>query len=312
MSAFARYAQEASSPPSPPSMDSVLPASRKRKRVSVVASNGHLQENQTKKNRSQSLQPLIAASRTNGQSHAIEPPTTLKKGNNFHGKFLSPAYPTPSAPRRVVVSDSHSSPTRKLPIEEEGEEETDDDDDDDDDESALSAWLRDRVPIEDSTLLGQHLLHLFIDPIPVKQFVKQYWQREPLLIQRKQSTYYEGLFSTNDIDEILREHTLEYGENVDLTFFNPTTLKKERHNPEGRARPAVVWDCYNEGCSVRVLNPHTYSTNVWKLLSCLQEYFGSLVGANTYLTPPGSQGFAPHYGTSSTRLSPVRVSVFVF
>ena len=64
----------------------------------------------------------------------------------------------------------------------------------------------------------------------------------------------------------------------------------------GRARPAVVWDAYNEGCSIRVLNPHTYSTHIWKLLSCLQEYFGSLVGANTYLTPPGSQGFAPHYG----------------
>lgn len=64
----------------------------------------------------------------------------------------------------------------------------------------------------------------------------------------------------------------------------------------GRARAAIVWDSYNEGCSVRILNPHTYSTSIWKLLSCLQEYFGSLVGANTYLTPPGSQGFAPHYG----------------
>ena len=78
----------------------------------------------------------------------------------------------------------------------------------------------------------------------------------------------------------------------------------------GRARPAVVWDSYNEGCSVRILNPHTYSVSVWKLLSCLQEYFGSLVGANTYLTPPGSQGFAPHYGmfnviyfTSSNKFS---------
>jgi len=67
----------------------------------------------------------------------------------------------------------------------------------------------------------------------------------------------------------------------------------------GRARPAVVWDSYNEGCSVRILNPQTYSTNIWKLLACLQEYFGSLVGANTYLTPPGSQGFAPHYGMNN-------------
>jgi bifunctional lysine-specific demethylase and histidyl-hydroxylase NO66 len=89
------------------------------------------------------------------------------------------------------------------------------------------------VPIEDSILLGQHLFSLLIDPIPVTQFHKRTWQRDPLLVQRKNSTYYKGLFSTSDIDELLREHTLEFGENIDLTFFNPSTLKKERHNPEG-------------------------------------------------------------------------------
>ena len=31
------------------------------------------------------------------------------------------------------------------------------------------------------------------------------------------------------------------------------------------------------------------------MLSALQEFFGCFAGANVYLTPPGSQGFAPHY-----------------
>lgn len=30
-------------------------------------------------------------------------------------------------------------------------------------------------------------------------------------------------------------------------------------------------------------------------LAILQEFFGCFVGANSYLTPPNSQGFAPHY-----------------
>jgi hypothetical protein len=77
------------------------------------------------------------------------------------------------------------------------------------------------------------LLSLLIDPIPVKQFTKRTWQRQPLHIQRKQPTYYNGLFATSDIDDILRDNTLEYGENIDLTFYNPVTSKKERHNPEG-------------------------------------------------------------------------------
>lgn len=44
-----------------------------------------------------------------------------------------------------------------------------------------------------------------------------------------------------------------------------------------------------------MLNPATYSKNVWKYLSLLQELFGTCVGSNTYLTPAGTQGFAPHY-----------------
>ena len=31
-----------------------------------------------------------------------------------------------------------------------------------------------------------------------------------------------------------------------------------------------------------------------QVLACLESYFRSAVGCNAYLTPPGSQGFAPH------------------
>ncbi|KFO70143.1 Bifunctional lysine-specific demethylase and histidyl-hydroxylase NO66, partial [Cuculus canorus] len=61
------------------------------------------------------------------------------------------------------------------------------------------------------------------------------------------------------------------------------------------ARPAVVWDFYQNGCSLRLLCPQAFSPTVWHLLSILQEHFGSMAGANVYLTPPGTQGFAPHY-----------------
>jgi lysine-specific demethylase/histidyl-hydroxylase NO66 len=71
--------------------------------------------------------------------------------------------------------------------------------------------------------------------------------------------------------------------------------RRETLNPDGRAHAAVVWDYYQQGCSVRLLNPQTYSRSVWKLNSTLQQFFNSCVGANIYLTPSGSQGFAPHY-----------------
>lgn len=70
---------------------------------------------------------------------------------------------------------------------------------------------------------------------------------------------------------------------------------RETLNPEGRAMPPVVWDHYGQGCSIRLLNPQTFLPGLFTLSTTMQEYFQCLVGANAYLTPPNSQGFAPHY-----------------
>ena len=54
----------------------------------------------------------------------------------------------------------------------------------------------------------------------------------------------------------------------------------------------ILCDFYS---SLRMLNPQTFDDQVWKLCSTLQDFMGSFVGTNMYLTPPGTQGFAPHY-----------------
>lgn len=44
-----------------------------------------------------------------------------------------------------------------------------------------------------------------------------------------------------------------------------------------------------------MINPQTFMGSLNKFNAALQEYFHCLVGANIYLTPANSQGFAPHY-----------------
>ncbi|KAL1138398.1 hypothetical protein AAG570_008462 [Ranatra chinensis] len=95
------------------------------------------------------------------------------------------------------------------------------------------------------------------------------------------------------IDELLRHNVVMYGKHVDVTSY--TNGVRETLNPEGRAHPHVIWDYYSNGCSIRLLNPQYFIPSLHMLLATLQEYFGCLVGANAYLTPPNSQGFAPHY-----------------
>uniref|UniRef100_A0A1I8ID18 Bifunctional lysine-specific demethylase and histidyl-hydroxylase n=1 Tax=Macrostomum lignano TaxID=282301 RepID=A0A1I8ID18_9PLAT len=73
------------------------------------------------------------------------------------------------------------------------------------------------------------------------------------------------------------------------------TGKRETHNPEGRALASQTWQFYQSGCSLRLLCPQVFHDRVYQKLSILHELFGSFVGANVYLTPPGTQGFAPHW-----------------
>lgn len=145
----------------------------------------------------------------------------------------------------------------------------------------------------DSNVEAKKMFEHVIHPVTINNFFSQMWERKPLVVRRHIPTYNEGWFSTEELDQILRKENVMFGVNLDVTTY--TNGKRETHNPPGRAHAAVVWDYYQNGCSIRLLNPQTYSQNVWKRLSLLQDYFGCMAGANIYLTPPGSQGFAPHY-----------------
>jgi len=139
---------------------------------------------------------------------------------------------------------------------------------------------------------GDNAFEWMISPTSLADFYKDYWEKKPFHLKRSDPSYYKSLFSTKAFEKILREQRVLYGKNVDVTSYDG---KRETHNPEGRVFPAVLWDFYNNGCSIRMLNPQTFHNGVWRLCSTLQEHFQNMVGANVYLTPPGTQGFAPHW-----------------
>ncbi|OQR93849.1 nucleolar protein [Achlya hypogyna] len=144
-----------------------------------------------------------------------------------------------------------------------------------------------------SSTKAKLMFQWLIYPVTLEDFYQNYWERKPLVIKRHYADYYDGWFGRDEIDRMLREHTLEYGEDIDLTRYQNdvrTTL-----NPAGAATAKTVWKHFAEGCSVRLLCPQKFSDPMWKLLSILEEEWGCMAGSNTYLTPKGTQGFAPHY-----------------
>ncbi|OAD57531.1 Lysine-specific demethylase NO66 [Eufriesea mexicana] len=144
-------------------------------------------------------------------------------------------------------------------------------------------------PLHVSYSMFEWLIH----PLKVVDFFEKNWEKTPVHVKRNFPKYYKLLMSTSMLDKILRESYILFTKNIDITSYE--NGMRETHNPVGRAIPSVVWDYYMNGCSVRMLNPQTYISKLHSLNATLQEIFGCFVGANSYLTPPNSQGFAPHY-----------------
>ncbi|XP_068198909.1 ribosomal oxygenase 1 isoform X2 [Antennarius striatus] len=157
----------------------------------------------------------------------------------------------------------------------------------------LHVFLSGLAEVNNSRERASRLFQWLISPVPAKSFFRETWEKKPVYVKRNNPNYYKGLFSTAEFDRILRQEDVQYGVNLDVTSYTDGTRKT--HNPPGRALPFTVWDFYENGCSLRMLNPQAFSSTVWNVLSILQEHFGSMAGANIYLTPPGTQGFAPHY-----------------
>ncbi|CAB3246723.1 unnamed protein product [Arctia plantaginis] len=150
------------------------------------------------------------------------------------------------------------------------------------------------VPVQtDSVEEGLKVFKWMIAPYDLDEFLTKVWEKKPLHIVRKKPEYYKELISTPCIDNMLRTENVHFSKHVDITTY--VDGKREDHNPDGRAFPHLVWDFYLNGCSVRLLNPQTFIPKVHLLNATLQEFFNTFVGANVYLTPPDSQGFAPHY-----------------
>ncbi|KAF6768056.1 hypothetical protein AHF37_03831 [Paragonimus kellicotti] len=148
------------------------------------------------------------------------------------------------------------------------------------------------IALSDPVLIGERILAKLLAPVTVRDFFRKYFEKHPLLIQRN-CKFSNDWLSTKDIDSILLNKRVMFTEHLDLASY----LDGQRYtlNPAGRAFRSVVWEHYNTGCSVRLLCPQLFFHHIRYRLSLLQEFFGSFVGANVYLTPPKSQGFAPHY-----------------
>eukprot|EP00211_Chloroparvula_japonica_P002385 CAMPEP_0119129332 /NCGR_PEP_ID=MMETSP1310-20130426/7128_1 /TAXON_ID=464262 /ORGANISM="Genus nov. species nov., Strain RCC2339" /LENGTH=488 /DNA_ID=CAMNT_0007119751 /DNA_START=203 /DNA_END=1666 /DNA_ORIENTATION=+ len=136
-----------------------------------------------------------------------------------------------------------------------------------------------------------------IYPMSVERFREEFWEKKALVIHRPHlRDYYSDLYSTERIGRCLDEAKLCYTRDIDVTLYKEGkrfTLNGKSHNT---AQASRVWELYKKDrCSVRVLHPQRFENSLASYMAMLEELWGSGAGSNAYLTPAGSQGFAPHF-----------------
>jgi peptidylprolyl isomerase len=90
---------------------------------------------------------------------------------------------------------------------------------------------------------------------------------------------------------------LKFGEHLNVVRFDKATRKRTTLNgPAGKvASKDEIERLWSDGATLQVMHPQQRNDAVWRLSSALEDTFGSLVGANCYITPKHAQGLAPHF-----------------
>ncbi|PAV77681.1 hypothetical protein WR25_23519 isoform E [Diploscapter pachys] len=147
--------------------------------------------------------------------------------------------------------------------------------------------------VEDSLISANKTFAWLISPYDSQKFFNDVYQKTVLYVKRNNRKHYGNLFSAVSLARILEEQYLEYTTNINVALYKDG--KRTTLNGKGQAYANVVRDHIQNGCSIQLVNPQTFDDRIWYICELLQELFGCFVGANTYLTPSGSAGFAPHW-----------------
>lgn len=155
--------------------------------------------------------------------------------------------------------------------------------------------------VKDSRSIGRDRLVWLLDPVDEATFFAKHWEKSPLLIQRADSSYFEDLFSVEIFRRLVENETeVQLRHRLDLDVTSVVSGVRETWFEDEALVSAEqeVWRKYTDpryGCSLRLLRPQEHSDRLWEICAELEEFWECAFGANAYLTPPNSQGYAPHF-----------------
>ena len=133
-------------------------------------------------------------------------------------------------------------------------------------------------------------------PVTFETFIRNYWEKEPLVVNRNNPDYFQGLFSIADIDAYL--HTVRFdpgpGSILLANSKNPPAPDKI-YGPSRLPETHLVMNAFHDGDSIVLNQVQRYWLPLTEVCRNWECMFRCLMSLSIYLTPPNSQGFPPHF-----------------
>jgi ribosomal protein L16 Arg81 hydroxylase len=147
-------------------------------------------------------------------------------------------------------------------------------------------------------------LEWLLRPTEVGTFFTDHWEKRPLTLFRGDEAYYRRVLSLADMDRILSSHDLKQppvqlvkdGDSVPPPRYTTEVVLKGV--PVGAVvDPVRMFAEYQQGATITLDEMHRSWPPLARLCASMERSFGHPTQTNVYLTPPGAQGFSPHYDT---------------
>jgi ribosomal protein L16 Arg81 hydroxylase len=146
-----------------------------------------------------------------------------------------------------------------------------------------------------------------IAPMDPVEFFDRHWEKEPLVLARKQQDYYGELLSMQAVDEIITSTDLRYPAVRLVKNGSPIPPQKYASNvpwgdavAQGVVDVAKVLDEFRGGATIVLPSAQRYWRPLSQSCRSIEQYLSHPVHANVYLTPKAEQGFSTHYDPQET------------
>jgi ribosomal protein L16 Arg81 hydroxylase len=128
-----------------------------------------------------------------------------------------------------------------------------------------------------------------VAPTSVEEFRSLYWERQPLVIHRKDPDYYGDLFTLADFDSAIARSP-NY-----VKTANAATEKNAKYRTEMTRGQEALLAQMREGGTLILDQIHNWDPKLGLLCRIIAAEAGHKFQTNLYLTPANGRGFNPHW-----------------